>query len=552
MAAVAPIWIPLRVPLFRRIWLASLMSNLGLLILGVGAAWAMTELTRAADKVALVQTALMLPIMLFAIPAGAMADMFDRRRLGIFALSLSLTGAAMLTALTFTGFLSPTVLLLFCFVIGSGMALFGPAWQASVSEQVPSDSLSQAVALNSISYNIARSFGPAIGGVIVAAAGAVAAFLTNALLYIPLIVVLLLWKRQPVTSRLPPEGIVRAITSGVRYVVHSPSIRVVLWRTLMTAIAGGSISALMPIVARDLLHGDARTFGLILGAFGIGAVAGGLNIAKVRAKLSAQSTISLCCVALGVAVAIVALSAHLALTMMALFAGGAVWMIAITLFNISVQLSAPRWVAGRTLAAYQAAVAGGVAVGSWFWGQIAQVEGVSFALLASAAALILMPLISRFLPMPPIDDTDLASIDMGPPDADEVALALTGRSGPIVVEVEYRVDPADARAFYGVMQEVQLALHRNGAFGWSIARDIADPWLWIERFHCLTWLDYLRLRSRHVAAELDAQRRADAFHRGETPLRPRRMLERPFGSVRWKEDAPDSGVAPGVMAGPNG
>jgi MFS family permease len=551
-SAAGPIWIPLRTPLFRRIWLASLLSNLGLLILGVGAAWAMTQLTSATGKVALVQTAMMLPIMLFAIPAGAMADMYDRRRLGIFALTLSLMGASVLSALTFAGLLSPTVLLVFCFIIGSGMALFGPAWQASVSEQVPAETLPQAVALNSISYNIARSFGPAIGGMIVAAAGAVAAFLSNALLYLPLLIVLLLWKRIPVSSRLPPERIERAITSGVRYVIHSPTIRVVLWRTLMTAIAGGSVSALMPIVARDILRGDASTYGLILGAFGIGAVVGGLNIAQVRARLSAESAVSLSCVAMGLAVAIVAFSPYLLLTMAALFLGGISWMVAVTLFNIGVQLSAPRWVAGRTLAAYQAAVAGGVAIGSWFWGQVAQGYGVSFALAASATALVLMPLVGRWLPVPPIDEGDRVSIDMGMPDKDEVGLALTARSGPIVIEVEYRVDPTEARAFYSAMQQVQQILSRNGAFDWSIARDIADPWLWVERFHCPTWLDYLRLRSRHIAAELEVQDQANGFHRGDTPIRMRRMLERPFGSVRWKDDAPDTGVETRVIAGPNG
>ncbi|MET0222194.1 MAG: MFS transporter, partial [Tardiphaga sp.] len=204
---------PLRFPVFRRIWLASLLSNLGLMIQSVGAAWAMTQMTASADKVALVQTALMLPIMILAMPAGAVADMYDRRMVSLASLALSLVGASTLTAMDWTGHITPNILLAFCFIIGSGMALFGPAWQSSVGEQVPEDVLPAAVALNGISYNIARSFGPAIGGVVVAAAGAVAAFGANALLYVPLFVVLLLWRRQIEVSRLPRERLNRAIVS---------------------------------------------------------------------------------------------------------------------------------------------------------------------------------------------------------------------------------------------------------------------------------------------------------------------------------------------------
>ena len=235
---------PLRHAVFRRIWLASLLSNLGLMINGVGAAWAMTQMTSSADMVALVQTALMLPVMLLSLAAGAIADMYDRRIVGLAALSLGLAGSIALSVLAYLHLISPNSLLLFCFLIGCGNALFGPAWQASVSEQVPADTLPAAVALNGISYNIARSFGPAVGGVIVAAAGAVAAFVGNVVLLIPLLVVLYLWRRTLEPSRLPPERLRRAMVSGVRYIVHSPSVRVVLYRTLVTGIAGGSVLAI--------------------------------------------------------------------------------------------------------------------------------------------------------------------------------------------------------------------------------------------------------------------------------------------------------------------
>ena len=452
-----------------------------------------------------------------------------------------MTGSISLSVLASLGVVTPVLLLVFCFIIGSGMALFGPAWQASVSEQVPAEALPSAVALNGISYNIARSFGPAIGGVIVASAGAVAAFATNALLYLPLLIVLFLWRRQKEPSRLPPERMARAVISGVRYIVHSPSIRIVLGRTLVTGIAGGSVSALMPIVTRDLLHGGAQTYGVMLGAFGMGAVIGALNISRLRGRLGDEVSIRLCMIVMGVFVAVVALSRSPVLSGSALVFAGAAWTASVTVFNVGVQLAAPRWVAGRALAAYQAAISGGIALGSWVWGSTASVIGVEGALLISGATLLLSPLLGLWMRMPTASGPNELSLDvLADP---EVRLSLTPRSGPIVIEIEYRVDPAKARLFYAVMQHVQLSRQRNGAYGWSIARDIADPELWTERYHCPTWHDYLRQRSRSTASERALHLRANEFHIGPEPIRIRRMLERPVGSVRWKEDTPDRSTA---------
>src|SRR5689334_22499037 len=390
---------PLRHSVFRRIWLASLLSNLGLLIQGVGAAWAMTQMTSSADKVALVQTALMLPIMLISMPAGAIADMYDRRIVALVSLSISLAGATALAVMAWLGLVTPNILLAFCFIVGCGMALFGPAWQSSVSEQVPPETLPSAVALNGISYNIARSFGPAIGGIVVATAGAVAAFAANALLYLPLLAALFLWRRTSEPSRLPRERLNRAIVSGVRYIANSPSIRIVLIRTLVTGLIGGSVSALMPLVARDLLHGGAQTYGVMLGAFGMGAVFGALNIAEVRRRLSGEAAVRACAISMAGAIAAVALSTSAILTAIALVLAGAVWMLAVALFNIGVQLSAPRWVAGRSLAAFQASIAGGIAVGSWGWGHLTDYAGVEIALLVSAGLMLLSPILGIWLRM---------------------------------------------------------------------------------------------------------------------------------------------------------
>jgi MFS family permease len=527
---------PLRFAVFRRIWIAGLLSNLGLLIQGVGAAWQMTLMTSSADMVALVQTAGLMPTLLLSIAAGAIADMHDRRIVALVGLSISLTAAATLSALAYAGLLSPYILLGFSFLIGTGMALFQPAWQASVNEQVPPETLPQAVALNGISFNIARSFGPAIGGVIVAAAGAVASFVANALLYIPLIIVLLLWRRQIEPSRLPPERLSRAIVSGVRYVIHSPHLRTVLTRTLLFGMIGSAVPALMPLLARDLLGGGARLYGIMLGAFGLGAVVGALNVSTVRRKFEAEFSVRTCTFIMGVAIIVIALSRWPVLTALMLVVAGAVWMLAIALFNIGVQLSAPRWVAGRALAAFQAAIAGGVALGSWGWGLVANTAGVSETFLICGGVMLASPLIGFWLTMPvvptPSDDAEALADP-------EVHLSITARSGPVVIEIEYRVEQKRARAFHNLMQQVQLSRQRNGAYGWSIARDISDPELWTERYHCPTWLDYLRQRNRPTQSERALTLSAQEFHIGIEPVRIRRMLERPFGSVRWRDDTPD-------------
>ncbi|MCK1676771.1 MFS transporter [Bradyrhizobium sp. 150] len=527
---------PLRVPVFRRIWLASLLSYLGILIQGVGAAWAMTQMTPSAGAVALVQTALTLPMMLMSMAAGAIADMYDRRIVMLLALSIALCGAIALTALEVWGRATPDLLLALCFVVGSGMALLWPSWVSAVSEQVPPEALPSAVALDGISYNVARIVGPALGGVVVATAGAVAAFAVNALLYLPLMAALLVWKRVVKPQRLPRERFGRAIVSGVRYIINSPSIKVVLARSMTTGAVGVAIVALLPLVVRDLLHGGAQTYGIMLGAFGLGAIIGALCLSEVRKRLSGEVAVRACTLSLGGAIAAVALSGDPALTALGLVVAGAMWMTTFTMFNVGVQLSAPRWVAGRSLAAYQASYSGGMAIGSWGWGYLADLAGIETTLAISAILMLASPVLGIWLRMPRISARGEEPEAIGDP---EVRLALTERSGPLVVEIEYQVAIENAQAFHNLMQEIRLSRQRNGAYGWSIARDIADPEMWTERYHCPTWLDYLRQRNRWTESDLALDRNALAFHIGPNAMRIRRLLVRPFGSLRPKDEESD-------------
>ena len=540
---------PLAEPTFRRIWSASLFSNFGQLILGVGAAWEMARLTdNSPGMVALVQSALMLPLFLVAVPAGAVADMFDRRRIALTGLGFAALSGAALTALAFAGMVTPWLLLGFIALIGSGVALYGPSWQASIGEQVSAEHLPAAISLGSISYNIARSVGPALGGLVVLRLGSKSAFAINAAFYLPLWVAFYFWQRRHVPSRLPPERLDRAIISGARFAFHSPAVRTVVIRAMAFGLASATYTALGPLVAKQLLNGDAATYGLILGATGVGAVTGALFLAKLRAMLPTEALVRTFIIITGASLVVIAESRSLLVTMVAFFFVGVANMQTASLFNIGVQLTAPRWVTARALSLYSSSITGGVAIGAWFWGQIATHYGVTFALAASGGVAAATALLGVILPLPREDEIDTEQVRIGA--EPQVALGLTMRSGPIVVEVEYDVDPEQARNFYGVALQLQKVRLRNGGFDWSIARDIANPATWTERYHCPTWGDYLRMRDRYTQSDSEIQAIADGFNRSGEGRRVRRWLERPYGSVRWKADSPDPRTGPVGYLGP--
>jgi MFS family permease len=528
---------PLRESGFRRIWSASLISNFGQMILGVGAAWQMTQLTASASMIALVQTAMMFPLMLIAVPAGALADMFDRRKIAMAGLGFASLSSVFLTVLASAGFVTPWTLLVFCALIGSGVALYGPAWQASIGEQVSADHLPAAVALGSISYNFARSFGPALGGMIVALAGARAAFAVNAACYVPFFLAFLLWQRRHGPSRLPPERIDRAIISGARYAVHSVAVRTVIVRAFAFGMVGASATALAPLIARQLLHGNAATLGLQLGATGVGAVLGLLMVADFRERFGAERTVRFFAILAGMSLIVVGLSHNIFLTCILLALIGAANVTTVALLNITVQMSVPRWVTARALSLFQSATTGGIGFGAIVWGIVALHWGVSTAMAISGGLLSATSLLGLILRLPASASAAVEVVVVR--NELNVSLDLSLRSGPVEIEIEYIVAPEQARAFYDAMRVVQRLRQRNGGFAWSLARDIADPALWTERYECPTWGDYLRARERLTQADQAALAAAEAFHAGEGTKRIRRRLVRPFGSVRWKSDSLD-------------
>jgi MFS family permease len=532
---------PFRFPVFRGVWIASTVSNLGGLIQSVGAAWLMTTIASSADMVALVQASVSLPVVLFSLLAGALADSFDRRKVMLGAQAFMLTVSILLAVCAWTGLITPWLLLTFTFLIGCGAAFNAPAWQASVGDMVPRAHLASAVALNSMGFNIARSVGPAIGGAIVAAAGAATAFTANAFTYIALIYVLHRWKPPKNPSVLPPESLEVAMAAGVRYVWMSPSLRSVLSRAALFGLGASSAMALMPLIAKHQVAGGPLTYGLLLGSFGLGAVAGAFSSTRLRARLSTEALVRGACVAFAIAVALTGFSRALVPAMAALFVTGAAWVLTLSTFNVSVQLSTPRWVVARALSLYQMFAFGGMAAGSWLWGVLADSYSLRLSLCYAAVALLACALYGLWRPLRQTEELNLDPLRAW--QAPQTAVPVEPRTGPVVVMIEYRIDPTDVLEFLSAMAERRRIRRRDGARNWMLLRDLHDPEVWIERYNVPTWMDYIRHNNRLTQEDADIPARLRALHKGPNDPIVRRLIERQTSSLPVAADSTAHDIA---------
>ncbi|ASY64984.1 MFS permease [Sinorhizobium sojae CCBAU 05684] len=515
---------PFRHDTFRTIWIASLASNLGGLIQAVGAAWLMTSISQSVNMVALVQASTSLPIMLFSLLSGALADNFDRRRIMLVAQGFMLAVSAALTASAYFGLITPWLLLLFTFLIGCGTALNNPSWQASIGDLVPRDDLPAAVTLNSVGFNITRSVGPAIGGAIVAAAGAAAAFAANTLSYVALLLALFRWRPVVQESRLPREALGRAVFGGLRYVAMSPNIGKVLLRGFAFGLSASALLALLPLVARDLVDGGPLTFGIMLGAFGLGAIGGALLSARLREHLTSETIVRCAFAGFALSAIVTALSSAAWLTSLVLTVAGACWVLALSLFNTTVQLSTPRWVVGRALSLYQTATFGGIAGGSWLWGVAAEEYGAADALIGSCLLMLAGIAIGLRFALPEFTSLNLDPLNRF--NEPLLALDLKPRSGPIVVMIDYEIAEADIPEFLKTMAERRRIRIRDGAGHWALMRDLENPTTWTETYHVPTWVEYVRHNQRRTQADAAVGDRLTELHRGEKPPRVHRMIER--------------------------
>jgi MFS family permease len=384
---------PLRQKQYRRIWLASLLSNLAQHVQAVCVAWMMVQLTTDVAMISLVQTAMMLPHVILALPAGAISDTFDRRQIALVALMWTVVSAITLATLTLGHLMTPTVLLLCCLSVGAGLALFVPAWQTSISELVGHQSMAPAITLNSLSMNVARTVGPAVGGLVVATTSAPIGFIVNALLYLPMIAALSLWRRTPRPVERSFEPIHRAVASGIRFASQSGPIKRILARAFGLAFGIGVQTGLMPIIARNVLGGNAMTLGLLLAAFGFGAVSSAFASSWSNQRTGKNRVIHVMSFAQAAALVLIGFSETLLLSLFAAAVSGACWMMLSTFYNVTLQRSAPRWVVGRVVAMFQAVLAVGWSVGAALAGWAATHAGVGAA-LEIAGGLIFIALIA--------------------------------------------------------------------------------------------------------------------------------------------------------------
>jgi MFS family permease len=506
---------------------ATLVSSFGSLIQSVGASWLMATIEHSAESVALVQTAGTLPFFFLSIVAGALADTNDRRLLMLISQGVMFAASVLLAGLTWFGITTPLLLLGMTFLLGCGSAAFAPAWQSSISEQVPRTQVPAAVMANAMGFNLARSVGPAIGGVIVAAFGAVTAFFINAVSYIGMLATLVWWKPPVVRPSLPPEPLGSAIRAGVRYVRLSPDLIAIYLRCVMFTVPFSAVNALMPVVARDLLGGGAPTFGLLLGGFGVGAMCGALSSSALRQRFAVDTLLRGVVLVASIALFAIVLSPWAVTTFLAHVLAGSVWTLGLANFNIAVQSSSPRWVMGRTLATYQTFAFAGMAVGAWIWGRSATIVGVREALTIAACACLLSFVVARWVRV------SVASVGaLDPQVAGEVLppkYPLHPASGPIAVHIEYTVPERNAIAFVAAVNELGRIRRRDGAFNWSVAQDIDRPEQWIEQFESPTWIDYLRRQTRPTLADAKIRERLRSLVSGERGS-VRRFIERPAGA----------------------
>ncbi|WP_193141431.1 MULTISPECIES: MFS transporter [unclassified Meridianimarinicoccus] len=508
---------------FRMLWIASLASNFGGLVQAVGAAWMMTSLTSSESMVALVQASVTLPIMAFSLLAGVFADNFDRRRVMLIAQSFMFVVSIVLTVMAYQGMLTPWLLLSFTFLIGCGTALHNPSWQASMGDIVGREELPSAVSLNSMGFNLMRSVGPAAGGAIIALAGAAAAFAVNAFSYIAIILALSRWRAPVRDTRLPREPMGSAFLAGLRYVGMSPNLLRVILRGFLFGLSGIALLALLPVVVREILQGKAFLYGVMLGCFGMGAVGGALMNKRLREMFRNELLARGAFTGFGLGCLVLGLSPWVLLSGAALLLAGACWVLAMSMFNVTIQLSTPRWVVGRALALYQTGAFGGMAAGSWLWGEVAERAGPSGALTTAAVLLFCSALVGIRLPLPNIEGLNLDPLNRFREPA--LQLDLNYRSGPVMVMVDYIIDQADVPEFLTVMSRRRRIRIRDGAQNWAMLRDLEQPTHWSESYHVPTWGEYVRHNERRTQADAEVADRLRALHRGPKPV-VHRMIER--------------------------
>jgi MFS family permease len=490
---------PFRHRTYARLWIATVVANVGTWMYSSAASWLMTELNTDPLMVSLVQVASSLPMFLFALPAGALADSVDRRRYLLVAESGITAVSAIFAALVSLDLVTPTILLLFAFLVGVGAAAIAPAWQAIVPQLVPAEDLTPAIAANSVGYNISRAIGPALGGVITVAAGIAAPFWINAVANFGTLGALWRWRPSPPPHALPAEPLVSAVRAGLRYAHNNRPLRSTLLRAMGFFVCASAYWALLPVVTRTQIAGGAGLYGLLLGAIGVGAIGGAFALPRLREKLGPDRLVAAGAVGTATTLLLYAWSRDAVTAILASLIAGASWIAVISTLNVSVQFALPDWVRARGLAVFVTVFSGALALGSAWWGQVADWVGVPVALsVAAALQLLAIPLTWRH-------KLHLgAALDLAPSmhwPAPVVTGDMADDAGPVLVTVDYHVNVANRDAFLTALQRLSRQRRRDGAYAWGLYESTSEGSAYVETFLVDSWLEHLRQHQRVTQAD---------------------------------------------------
>ncbi len=513
----ASAWSPLAVPAFRTVWTATLVANIGAWMASVGTAWLMTTLDPSPFMVSLVGAATALPMFLFAIPAGALADIVDRRKLLIAAQVFMLAVMVVLSVLTMTGRISPITLLILIFVLETGSAFETPAFLAVLPELVPKNEIGPALALNGLGINISRIIGPALGGLVIGAAGVSAAFIINAVTFFGVMFAYASWRPPAHRSHLPAERFTAAIRSGWRFTREAPALKATLVHAGAFFLFASSYWALLPLIARDQLAGGAHIYGVLFGSIGAGAVAAALVLPAIRGRFAPNRLVFAGGLVTAAATAVLAVTHSLSIAVTIMFVIGAAWLAVMSSLMVAAQVALPAWVKARGLAVTQMVFNGGLMLGSVLWGAVAERFGIPSALVLAAGGLALAGLVTLRWTLPRDDGLDLRPSRHWP--APVVAETLPGDRGPVMVTVEYIVEPENRAAFAAALAANAHIRRRDGAIYWHHFIDTADPRRHLEVFVVESWLEHMRQHDRVTRSDLAVEANVRKFHVGPDPPR---------------------------------
>jgi MFS family permease len=485
-------------------------------------AWLMTTLTPSALMVALVQTASTAPTLLFGLMAGALADIVDRRRVILATQVMLLAATAILGGATLAGWISPASLLALTFLVGTGFTFYMPAQLASVNDYVSRIEVPRAIALNAVAFNVARAAGPALAGALAAWLSTGSALIAASLFFVPMIVAMRGGKARQFALPGVPETLLSGIRSGLRYARHSPAMRALIFRNLAFSVCASALWALLPLIARDQLAMGAGGYGLLSASFGIGAVLGALAIPRQLLRRSLNAVVSSGFLLWTFATLLVAVTDLAALALLGAFGAGMAWVTVLASLSAGTQSSAPAWVRARAISVNLVAIQASLALGSAFWGVVAVAAGTRLALAMSAGLMVVLLLLARRVRVQMGSEADVTTGVQLPDLA--ITLEPLPDDGPVLIQIEYQIEPEQRDAFLRAIHAVEQSRRRNGAESWRVFRDLGEEGRFVERFVVASWAEFVRLRARMTVTDRKLVDRIAAHQRADVPIRISRFI----------------------------